>query len=484
MKRLIVAAAVALVGCSGSRPAADAAPKGGVVLATFTVDVDLTAGTFVVRTTPDSSGAPAGMAALVNLNADVTVANSGSPWINTESPACTSGSSPTTWGAAVTVTNNLPGTFLSGVYAEITDFGGGVGAESCSSAPAPTGLDPTKGGLWSYGAIHPGATTAPRNWIFKFLNATQFTFRGRIMGVKVDLVNFDGGSPRFVSTYLHALGDNGTTVVVAHDPDGIDFVDSTTGAFQQTVATPARANAVGVAPNRIWWGTGVSTGSVRVGWMDSDGANASSATMAPAGVPFTTGGITAIVPDPTFPDTKVWVLYRDGSADSYVWSYTIGTGPGTPIALGGLGYSAAIGSDGRLYVPLSSNVVRPLSLSTDPATQDPPVDSSAMCLWPFFITLGADSKLYIGCRSGYSRVVSMTNAGEFTNLGTVSHPAGIAASASGEVWVAALTGIRRMAESPYDAVIGTSGSWTDAVMFANGYLWATMDGLLWRVTTQ
>ncbi len=330
MRKLLVIAALLAAACGSQRAAPESTlPAGHVVLATFTVDVDLAAGTFVVRTTPRAPGIPARSGSLVNLDADVTVANSIGPWIGTPTPACTSGSSPTTWGAGVTVKNNLPGTYLSGVYAEITTFPPGMtGRESCSNATAPTGLDATYG-LWSYGTIAPGATSSAASWIFKFVSASTFSFSGRIVGVKADPANVGGDVQRLVaSDKLNVIGDSGTSVVVAGRPSGIDFVNSTSGLYEQNVATSAAATAIAVAPTRIWWGSAASSESFVLGWMDLAGSIHASEIITPSGSAIGSGFVHTLVPDATSPDTKVWIVYYNNVSSTLIWSYDIDSGLG------------------------------------------------------------------------------------------------------------------------------------------------------------
>ncbi len=491
MKKLIVVVAAIVAGCSAQKPAPESAalPGGNVVLATFTVDVDMAAGTFVVRTTPNPSAAPAGSAALVNLNADVTVANSGFSWWDSNDPlnACTNGSSPATWGAAVTVKNNLTGTVLSGVYAEITTFHGASGTESCSNPTSPpTGLSTTYG-LWSYGTIQPGATTSAQKWIFKYTTATNFSFSGRIIGVRANPANVEGGIQRRVvwsETRLNVIGDNGTTVVVATPPTGIDFVDSTTGAFLHSVATTTGVSAIAVATNRIWWGSPASGTSFVVGWMDSDGGNPSSATVTPPGVTLGSFGfVHTIIPDPTSPTLKAWIIFTDNDALTYVWSYTIGTGLGTVTSINGTSRSAALASNGYIYVPMySQDVIQPLSISTDPAGKSASISSSGAlkCPTPYSI-FPSGSVLYMACKSS-GFVASMTNAGQFQNLGTITQPTGIVRLASGEVWAGSESTLQRVGAINYSASLGDGSVYP--VTPANGYLWVTKAGYLWQIKTQ
>ena len=485
MKKLIVVVAAIVAACSAQKPAPESAalPGGNVVLATFTVDVDMAAGTFVVRTTPNPSAAPAGSAALVNLNADVTVSSSGT-WINAATPVCKTGPSSPTWGAAVTVKNNLTGTVLSGVYAEITDFVGGTGNESCSNRTnPPTGLNTTYG-LWAYGTIQPGATTSAQNWIFKYSSGTNFTFHGRIIGVRANPANVQGGNQRVVvwsNLRLNVIGDNGTTVVVATPPTGIDFVDSTTGAFLHSVATTTGVSAIAVATNRIWWGSPASGTSFVVGWMDSDGGNPSSATVTPPGVTLGSGFVHTIIPDSTSPTSKAWIIFTDNDTLTFVWSYTIGTGLGTVTSITGTSRSAAL-ANGKIYVPMfSTNVIQPLSISTDPAGKSASIDSTTGCPTPYSI-FPSGSLLYIACKnSGF--VASMTDAGGFSNLGPILSPTGIVRLASGEVWAGSGEALERVEAINYSATI-PGGGVVYPVTLANGYLWVTEAGYLWQIKTQ
>ncbi len=492
MKRLIVVAALVTAACAGHGSPEVPLPEGRVVLGTFTADVDLAAGTFEIRTNPAAgkSSGTAGSAALANLDASVTVANVGLAWIDAATPACISAGSPRTWGAVVTVKNNLSATTLSGVYAEITSFVGGTGLESCSNATVPTGLD-GQYGLWSYGSIAPGATSSQSNWIFKYATASKFSFSGRIVGVKVDPANVASGTQRAVTSFwnaYNALADNGTTVLVAGDTSGIDFVDSSTGLFQQTVATAGLVDAIAVAPNRIWYSTRVGNTSYRVGWMNRDGGAAGSAIVS---VAINAGWIFTITPDPTFPDTKAWFVYENRSSLTYIQSYTIGTGPGTATTTGALSYGAALGSDNRLYVSTSDKYIHVFSLGADPATEVGSgwytgIDCGSGV--PQAVAKGLDSTLYVGFGSG--AVCSVTTAGIFALKGSAAASVNsVNATASSEVWAAAgTTGIKRVDTSGPGYAVGIPGQETAGgsvtVLLANGYLWTTTGGKLWRVTLQ
>jgi hypothetical protein len=473
MKKLMVVAAMAVAGCAGGKPEETALPPGYVALATFTGEADLQAGTLTIETSPVGGASSAGMKAITVLDADVTVANNGAAWMN-KTDGCGSGLN--SWGASVNVTSNLAilsATSLSGVYAEITAISS-TGSAGCNSAPAPTGLSATNG-LWSYGLITAGSTV-PVTWEFRRESGTRVTFSGRIVGVKANPANVSSGSQRpvaFAWNKLNVIAANGTTVVVGGGTSGIDFVDSSTGAFSKTASTSAAVTALAVASSRIWYVTAPTATNFVIGWMDRDGTNSASATVSPTlaqGALFSNLSVNTVIPDPGNENAKVWLLAQDASSHSYLWSYTVGTGLGTQTTItGALCYSAALGTDGRIYVPGGTQVI-PFSIAADPATPETAISTGANCSVPF----------YISCR-GNDRIVSMTNAGVFALVGSISGPFGFAVSAS-EVWAATPTGIKRVAATAYDAAI--SGGTTYAVTLANGYLWTSTNGFLWRVTTQ
>ncbi len=79
----------------------------------------------------------------------------------------------------------------------------------------------------------------------------------------------------------------------------------------------------------------------------------------------------------------------------------------------------------------------------------------------------------------------MTTSGFIGIVGSISSQSGVALSASGEVWAGTATGLRRVVADPlvpYDASYGTGATY--AVKLANGDLWTTAGGYLWRMTTQ
>ncbi|MGA8890990.1 MAG: hypothetical protein WB493_05440 [Anaeromyxobacteraceae bacterium] len=490
MKRLSLAGFVLLAACGVSKPAGRDLPEGHVVLGTFTADVDLEAGTMVIRNEPrvaEAKPGDAGSARLVNIDASVTVANSGAAWVNQATPACTSGSSPTTWGAAVTVRNDLPGRYVGGVYAEITNPPPAMtGRESCSNSPVPPGLSGSVG-LWSYGTIAPGATTSATNWVFKYTTAaSRFSFSGRVIGVRVGPGDVNGGSQRAVDdTFYTDLVDNGTSVVVAGGTSGIDFVDATTGLYQQSVATTGRVTALGVAPARIWWAElPTTTTDFVVGWMSVDGTGKGTATVT-TGDFGATGWVSNILPDPVSPSTKAWVVYQNRSNTTYVQSYTVGAGAGKKASAAGLGYSAAVGPDGRLYLGrFSGEAVAPYDLTTDPASA---VGSGwytgSDCSGPNRMSLGLDGKLYfVGDIS--ARACTIATDGTITQVGSVSGPRGITATAAGEVWAATSTGVQRVEAGATSYAVAIPGGSAVAVRIANGYLWTTASGKLWQVEIQ
>jgi hypothetical protein len=498
MRNPIVVLAVILAACSASRPAEPPPTDGRVVLETFTADVDLEAGTIDIRQIPETSETSGQLAKLVNLDASVTVARSGSAWINTSDNPCTNGDPGSTWGANVTVKNNLVGTSLSGVYAEITTAPPAMtGRESCSNPIfVPTGLSTTYG-LWSYGLISPGETKEASNWwIFKYTTAaSRFSFSGRIIGVKVDPAAVSGGIPMPVSTsYVNSVADNGTTILVSDIQNlAIYFVNSTTGLLQstQTIAEFG-ATAIAVAPNRIWYGSQAYYSSemgYRVGWMDLNGGNKGFGDV--AGDIALGRGVVTIVPDPVTPDTKAWVFYNNDMDNSYVQSYSITGGAGTVTALGTYAPSAALGADNRLYATaMLTQEIIPIRLDTDPATVTPAISTAdAACMGPNIVARGKDGKLYFSATDSFpAQVCSVSVTGTVASVGYLgvasSGLAGIAVTAAGEAWGATSTGVERVGSWGHSLDAPVPGGSGSAALIANGYLWATADGKLWRVTIQ
>ena len=190
MKRLIVLAALVSAAC-GSRTAVQSAPvDGSVVLATFTADVDPAAGTFVVRTSPVTSGSPGAPYANVIIGEGggpdtVTVSNDVTK-NNTEGlPASVAGGcgpGVNAYKGYVQVTSHYTTKVLRNVYLVIDNIT--TGHEACTSvAPMNSGLSNTNG-LYYYWSIYPGQTVSVP-WSFAFSSATSFTFSGHVVATPV-----------------------------------------------------------------------------------------------------------------------------------------------------------------------------------------------------------------------------------------------------------------------------------------------------------
>jgi hypothetical protein len=288
---------------------------------------------------------------------------------------------------------------------------------------------------------------------------------------------------------MNVVADNGTSILVARGTSGIDFVDASTGAFQQTAATSAKVNAIAVAPARIWYVTQSTRTNFVVGWMALDGTSTNSVTKTPSSgeILNDTGGFSAIIPDLTPPNDKAWLLYQNNSNATYIWSFTItGSNAGTlgnPLTLSTtLSYSAALGSDNNLYVTNSSGNIHKVSLGTDPANLVNSFSTTGSCTQPFGI-ISSGSTLYFSARLG-NRVCSMTQAGVVTAGNAATTPNGLAFDSAGGLWAASGGGGLRLTNaSPLNAAI-PGGAAANAIKLANGYLWVTSNNALWRVTTQ
>jgi hypothetical protein len=506
MRIAIVAVALALAACGSGKPVEPVLAEDRVVLANFTADVDLDAGTVVIRTVPSvarSSSRSGDEAHLVSLDASVTVANAaGSVWVN-GATACPDASAGPTWGSDVTVKNNLSGTYLSGVYAEITSFGGSlVALGSCSNSVAPTGMSAANGGLWSYGLIAPGESKSTTSfpaakWVFKYGTATKFSFSGRIVGVKVDPANMEGATQRSVSNgqvLPNVIAANPTTVYASTGTgNGIDLVNSTTGAFTRNVATGAKVTAIAVAPGRVWWGSEAqSSTTFLLGFMDLDGTSTGSVTMTTGTVAPTAAVIDALIPDPVTPDTKVWIVYYDqvgGNAQTWVRSYTIGGTFGTAVSTAGGAYHAARYAN-TIYMPDYANTG--YFMNTADIISDPPTTSLFYGgAFLFAIARGLDGNLYY---NDGATVYRTTDFNSPTAVGVSAINAywggdmySIAASATGEVWVTGSNArvARVDAGTSYVVTLPPTTQSANATALSNGFLWVTTnDGKLWRVTIQ
>jgi len=186
MKNVLVVLLAAIGAACSLQKNVETRPVGGsVVLATFTAEVDPAAGTFVVHTTPVSSGAPGALHASVIVGegggADtVTVSNDVTRNTAESLPASVAGGcgpGVNAYKGYVQVTSNYTTKVLRNVYLVIDSVT--PGREACTSvAPMGSGLSNAKG-LYYYWDIHPGQTVSVP-WSFNFSSATAFTFSGHV----------------------------------------------------------------------------------------------------------------------------------------------------------------------------------------------------------------------------------------------------------------------------------------------------------------
>jgi hypothetical protein len=511
MKRLIVVAAVVMAGCSSARNEAEAEkplPPNAVVLANFTAEVDLAAGTFVVRTTPTAQSGALRASALQILDSDVNVTTrSGSVWIgDADHTLCTDpGDSVLTWGATVdieSIAENEPlDTSLSGVYAEITNFAGLTGYQSCSNDAGPAELN-SEYGLWSYQLVDDNTGPISRNWVFKYpssLGSSQ-RFSGRIVGVKIVAAPANPSSQWARGPYLFA--DTGTGIMTASQDNTdheaalhlLDYAGEEPGS---PLETPAPVTGMARAGARVWYLTSYEI--VAPGWHSYAGYSTTDGTgltfaLLPGAAPGAPIHPANIVPDPVTPESRAWFLYNDPwYSNSYVRSYTPGAvasawnsgttyAPGDKVsygdfkyeslqagnlnhtpavgawwkysefgpatALGNSSYYIAVGADGRLYV--SNNGADPQSISVFSISGDTavllnhfPITGPDSCLNPSVINPGPNSKVYF---SGASAVCSVTTDGTASHdptfekfADTPASPGGFAFGPLGELWVGAET---------------------------------------------
>ena len=179
MKRMLAVAVILAAGCSAEKPKQSPASPETVVLATFTGEVDVARGTFVVTTDPTIAGRAAGFSThlVVPEPGGVTVANSGLPWNKDRSPTGACGGVNVT-GANVIVTQQYASpVFLGAVYASIDELVG-TGVNGCNSDPVPNGVTAPYGN-WSYGRISQGSPVT-KEWDFVTGTTARFIFKGKI----------------------------------------------------------------------------------------------------------------------------------------------------------------------------------------------------------------------------------------------------------------------------------------------------------------
>ena len=264
MKRLLVVAALTVAGCGAEVPATLPEGPTQVVLATFTGDVDMAAGTVSIQSEPTALGQAMGMTALVipSGTPGVNVANAGAPW-NNQQQGC--GATFTT-GAAVRVTSNYASpTSLSNVYAEITALVPSSAA-ACNSDAAIPGVTAANGGLWSFGNI-PAGSSVEKTWAFSFTGGVRSTFSGRIVAFRVDA--WTATLPRVIASPFSAMaGSTVSAVFLDQVARKVQFVNAS-GAVTQSAAltfTP-QAVATDAAGSQVW-----VQGPSRIARLDATGA--------------------------------------------------------------------------------------------------------------------------------------------------------------------------------------------------------------------
>lgn len=429
MKRLLVAVLV-LAGCASKTPQERPLPPGMVAVATFTAEADPVAGTFTIRTQPTAAGRAQGMPAL--LDDEVLVENDGAAWFDSADPhGCPPGTR--TWGANVKVSSLLgEGTWLSGVYAEITSFAGDAGSEACnglSASETPEGLSAERG-LWSYPTIGvSGPPLGPQTvtWAFGRVSTARVTFSGRIVAAKVGTTvvlgaPYDGGE---TDQIVGKFGDAIVYSAVDGDLHGLQFVnfDGTSASY---VALPDFATAI--APDEgssiVWFITeGAWVGYVSgTTWTNSrDGGHE-------------LGGI---VVDPTVPG-RAW--YRS-YGDSYIRSVDMAVPPVIrPLPISTLPYAPwgmAIGPDLNLYItaPADNRIL----VYTTGAAGGVRVDdfpTGPECSEPKAIIQGPGGRMWFSA-AGSGNVCSFTSKSDIAPVNAASGPRQLAIGPDGNVWVAA-----------------------------------------------
>jgi streptogramin lyase len=434
-----------------------------VTIATFTADADPVAGTFTIRSRPTEAGRERGMSSL--LSSDVLVQNDGAPWFDSvEDFGCPPGMH--TWGANVKVSSLLGETvWLGGVYAEITNFQGDAGSESCSSAAAPEGLN-SDYGLWSYPTIGFGTSTDGSQsvaWAFGRVSATAVHFSGRIVAAKMTTTEV---LEPFVYPGDQALANNGTNMVYASGQyERLQFV-SFDGRDAGTVNLPGFATAIATDGARVWFVTEPPT---VVGYALSNG----SGVVAKAEGGSDLGGI---APDPGIPG-RAWYRSNGGA---YIRSVTVGSplSLGAPVSTGSFApWGMAFGPGGKLYVTApSDDAVLVFATNAEGAVFEDyfVIPEGTDCLGPMSIILGPDGNLWFSAYES-NTVCTMTPAGDFTKVNDADGPAQLAVGPDGAVWVAAIetAQVARMdSTGPGYRITLLNGYDAFGVATGNGYLWA------------
>ncbi len=391
MKRLLVVVAIVAAGCA-SEKAVDTSPEPrGLTLAYFTGVVDPAARTVTLRSEPTLAAQVIRAGPLVIPSpGEVTVTSSGE-WFDLTPTDRGCGEIPT-WGAEVTVTSQLDPTWLSGVYAEITDMGGVTGDEACNPVPAPAGMS-NDYGLWSYGALKPWAPDVTQTWIFNLTTTASFTFHGRIVAAKVD--DLSVASPPSGLAIATIDGD-----VVYYGAGTSDFRLFRVNSSGTLVATSARAlpdTALSIATTPakwFWYVTGAADGKNHVGYFDANLTGGADVRL----TDFGSNTDIQIVADPGNSD-RAWFVT---SASQYLGWIAAGSPPsvqsyylwmGRPSGLAiGPGFEAALST---IYVTFPDDKLISMHLSSDPSTWGAVGTVTVPgCEGPNQIVLGPDGNMY------------------------------------------------------------------------------------------
>ncbi|MGA8890208.1 MAG: hypothetical protein WB493_01480 [Anaeromyxobacteraceae bacterium] len=369
--RFLLPMVLAAAGCAPQPPTTEAPIL--VTLGTFEGEIDADAGTVVVRSMRLTriGGAP-GTAVAIPEGADgVTIANNGAASVvDGPGPGCR-----TVLAAPVRITlgASSPG-LAGGLYAEIQSLSG-TGGEGCNSATAPTGLDATKG-LWSYGTVRPGATTADVTWQLRWVSGQRTTFTGRIVGVLGVTFGYTVNMPA-------ALGDQYyRDPIIAYTRNKMAYASASgkivyvnlDGTYSSSVTLPsAPGTATAEAANSLAFHAGASAAS-DVLWFTTNnhvgvvhGGSVYSSQIDPEGTYAGHAGGASIAVDPTTENRAFFVSrgesgFRSATFDPAATPTPTVT-PGTPVSTGnppwGLAIAAATAPETGTWIYVSTNIIFP-----------------------------------------------------------------------------------------------------------------------------
>lgn len=374
MTRLVALVLLAAAACASREAAPPVAPPevpGTVVLATFVAEADPGAGTIRFHVEPTPAGRVTGTRMTVP-DADVAMRSSGG-WVEPSYVTDRGCGVQGTWGADVWIERLSTGaTYFAGLYAQVTDFTGGGGNTPCNGVAqgaAPDGVDASKG-AWFQGTPVVSGVGPTVRWAFNWTSSTPFTFRGRVLGVKVFPM-----TPKAWS--VGVLASNGSSVVFP-TITGMAFLagDGTVTPVDVTVDGRARvlvATAPDVGRSRIWfagsnvaWNSSERLTTIYVGFTNGLGV----LEIAPVAWNSTSYGDSffppvAIVPDLVQGNAAWLVLAKEGDRWTPLedGAYTVRkvTTDGTSVSFAGAPFvnpftwpSNAVAVDGRLYVTETS----------------------------------------------------------------------------------------------------------------------------------